>query len=150
MSRRVSLLVLTLLVLTKAPARTEWSRGGNGEVPLDGSGTSWVVRATINGKYTGSFLIDTGASYCVLAPSVAERLAITPTGEHVVVQTANGTVSAPVVRVATIDVGKNRARDVLAVVHPAIGPPLAGVIGLSFLNNFSYGIDSKRRLLRLD
>ena len=149
MTHRLALLTFAVLLAT-APARSEWSRGGNSEVPLDGSGTSWLVRATLNGKYTGLFLLDTGASYCVLAPSIVNRLDIAPTGERVTVQTANGTVTAPVVRVASIDVGKGRARDVLAVVHPAIGPPLAGVIGLSFLNNFTYAIDPRRKVLRLD
>jgi hypothetical protein len=30
-----------------------------------------------------------------------------------------------------------------------VAPPLDGVIGLSFLNNFSYAVDPRRRVLRL-
>lgn len=147
MTRRLALLAAATLLAT--PVGAEWSRGGTGEVPLDGGGTSWLVRATINGRYTGLFLLDTGASYCVLSPSIAHRLDIPPTGEVVSMQTANGTVRAPIVRV-NIDVGKSRARDVVAVVHPTLAPPIAGLIGLSFLNNFTYAIDSRRRVLRLD
>ena len=45
--------------------------------------------------------------------------------------------------------GGNRARDVPAVVQNAVGPALDGIIGLSYLDNFSYAIEPKRRMLRL-
>jgi len=38
---------------------------------------------------------------------------------------------------------------VKAVVHDSVMPPLDGIVGLSYLNNFSYVIDAKQRLLRL-
>jgi len=150
MSRRLlcCLHVLTVL-LALAPAHAEWSSGGSSQVPLDGSPNGWHVRATLNGGFSGLFLLDTGASFCVLAPSTARALDLAMSGEQVQVQTANGTVRAPAVRLRTLDVGGNRARDVRAVVHNALPPPLAGIIGLSFLNNFSYAIDPKWRVLRL-
>jgi predicted aspartyl protease len=64
-------------------------------------------------------------------------------------QTANGVVTAPLVRLHSVDVGGNRARDVAAVVHPAVPPPLDGVIGLSFLDHFTYAVDPRRHILRL-
>ena len=63
--------------------------------------------------------------------------------------TANGPIHVPVVQVPTIDVGGNRARDVTAVVHNAVGAPLAGILGLSYLDNFQYSIDPKKRVLHL-
>ena len=117
-------------------------------MPLDGAGGAWRVRATLDGSMTGLFLVDTGASLCVLSPAVARRLSLAPGGKAQL-QTANGIVTAPLVRLRTVDVGGNRARDVLAVVHAAVPPPLDGIIGLSFLDNFTYSVDPRRHTLRL-
>jgi len=148
--RRIAAALLLAVLVSATRARGEWTAAGGSEVPLDGNGTSWVVHATLNGRVTGLFLLDTGASYCVLAPATAQRLGLPATGGAAELKTANGVVHAPVVRLRTVDLGSNRARDVPAVVHAAVSAPLDGVIGLSYLNNFtSYSIDSRRRVLRL-
>ena len=147
MTRLVLLLGVTSVLLAE-PARAEWAAGAQSEVPLDGDGAAWRVRATLDGNVSGLFLLDTGASLCVLAPTVARRLRLAPAGQ-VQLQTANGVVTAPLVQLRSIDVGGNRARDVMAVVHPAVPPPLDGVIGLSFLDHFTYSVDPRRHVLRL-
>jgi clan AA aspartic protease (TIGR02281 family) len=136
-------------ILFASTGHGDWEGSSQHEVPLDGTGSSWLVRATINGTFTGRFLIDTGASLCVLAPSVARRLQLPATAEEAELHTANGTVRAPVVHLKTVDVGGNRARDVPAVVQNAVGSALDGIIGLSYLDNFSYAIDPKRHVLKL-
>ena len=145
---RLVLLLGVASVLLAEPARAEWAAGAQSEVPLDGDGAAWRVRATLDGNVSGLFLLDTGASLCVLAPTVARRLRLAPAGQ-VQLQTANGVVTAPLVQLRSIDVGGNRARDVMAVVHPAVPPPLDGVIGLSFLDHFTYSVDPRRHVLRL-
>ena len=147
MTRLVLLLGVASALLAE-PARAEWAAGAQSEVPLDGDGAAWRVRATLDGNVSGLFLLDTGASLCVLAPTVARRLRLAPAGQ-VQLQTANGVVTAPLVQLRSIDVGGNRARDVMAVVHPAVPPPLDGVIGLSFLDHFTYSVDPRRHVLRL-
>ena len=147
---RIAAGFLLAFLVSATSARAEWTAAGGSEVPLDGNGNSWVVHATLNGRVTGLFLLDTGASYCVLAPRIAERLGLPSTGGNAELRTANGVVRAPLVRIQTVDLGRNRAHDVPAVVHTAVSAPLDGVIGLSYLNNFtSYSIDSRRRVLRL-
>jgi clan AA aspartic protease (TIGR02281 family) len=150
MSNRPSVLVALLaLGLWAAPAGAQWSASNQAEVPLDGSGQSWFVRATVNGTVRGLFLLDTGASFCVLAPATARRISTAASTTHVTLRTANGTVKAPVLRLSSVEIGGARARDVQAVVHDAVAPPLDGIIGLSFLNNFTYSVDPRRRVLRL-
>src|SRR5205823_3249610 len=107
MRRPLALLGLAA-VLVAAPARADWSGIGGREVPLQGDGRGWLVRATLNGS-----------------------------------------VRAPMVTIRYFDLGSNRVRDVKAVVHDSVMPPLDGIVGLSYLNNFSYVIDAKQRLLRL-
>jgi aspartyl protease family protein len=148
MRGRLRLLGLAAALLA-APGRSEWATGAPADVALDGDGAAWLVRATLNGKVKGLFLLDTGASVCVIVPGLARRLGAEPTGLEAELRTANGVVRAPVVRLRSVDVGGNRARDVVAVVHAAVAPPIDGVIGLSYLNNFSYAIDPRRRVLRL-
>jgi hypothetical protein len=38
---------------------------------------------------------------------------------------------------------------VRAVIYPAVEEPLAGILGLSFLSQFEFSIDTRRRLLTL-
>lgn len=148
--RRLPALVGLALLLLAAPGRPDWSGvGGGREVPLQGDGKTWTVRATLNGSVEGRFLLDTGASYCVISQSIARRLELRPSGERVTLVTANGQVTAPLVTIRYFDLGVNRARDVKAVVHDAVRPPLDGIVGLSFLNNFAYVIDAKARVVRL-
>jgi clan AA aspartic protease (TIGR02281 family) len=109
-----------------------------------------MVHATINGKTRALFLLDTGASYCVVAPSLARELALPPTGSFATVLTANGAVRAPVVRLRSLEIGGTHAFDVQAIVHDAVGPRIDGVLGLNFLNRYRYSVDAERRLLELE
>jgi clan AA aspartic protease (TIGR02281 family) len=119
-------------------------------VSLHGDGTSWVVRATLDGGTPARFLLDTGASYCVIAPALASRLSLAPTGSFATIATANGPVRAPIVIVKELDLGGGVcAHDVEAVVHEA-APQLDGLLGLNFLNRYRYAVDPERRQLELE
>jgi aspartyl protease family protein len=147
---RIPLRVAALLVLFAAtPTVAQW-RSGAADIPLDGEGNVWTLRAKLNDRVSGTFLLDTGASVCVLAPSIARKLDLEETGTDVELRTANGVVKAPLVKIDSIQVGRYRAEDVPAVVHSAAGS-LDGVLGLSFLNTFDgYKIDTRNHTLRLD
>jgi clan AA aspartic protease (TIGR02281 family) len=147
--RALATLAVALLALTAASVHAEWARAGESEVPLEGDGGHWRVRATVNGKLEGTFLLDTGASFCVLSPRFASALRLAPSKEEVTLRTANGNIRAPVVELATVQVGSVRARGVRAVVQSAVDGPLDGIIGLSFLDRFTYSVVPSRRLLRL-
>ena len=153
MGRALVALVVALAII---PVSGGWPASGDGwvvvraAVPLRGDGTSWLVQATVNGRTEGLFLLDTGASYCVITPSLARELALPPTGSYVNVLTANGSVKAPVVRLRSLELNGTRAQDVQAIVHDAVGPKLDGVIGLNFLNRFRYAVDPQRRELELE
>jgi len=148
---RIPLRVAALLVLLAAtPTVAQWRSGGS-DIPLDGEGNVWTLRAKLNDRVTGTFLLDTGASVCVLAPAIARKLALEETGQEVELRTANGIVKAPLVKIDSVQVGRSRAEDVPAVVHPAVAGSLDGVLGLSFLNTFDgYKIDTRNHTLRLD
>jgi clan AA aspartic protease (TIGR02281 family) len=147
---RTLLAVCALLALAAAlPARAEWVQAGASDVPLEGDGGHWRVRAKINGRAEGVFLLDTGASFCVLSPRFARELRLPPTSDQVTLKTANGNVRAPIVELASVQIGSVRARGVRAVIQSAVDGPLDGIIGLSFLDRFTYSVVPSRRLLRL-
>ena len=141
--------LLVALALAVWPVRG--ARPASAEpVPLRGDGTSWMVQATVNGRTQGLFLLDTGASYCVIAPALARALALPPTGSTATLHTANGLVRAPVVQLRSLVLGDTHVHDVQAIVHDAVGPGLDGVIGLNLLNRYRYAIDPQRRVLELE
>jgi len=94
MTRLLAVLGLAA-ALVAAPGRADWSGVGGREVRLEGDGKILTVRATLNGSVEGLFLLDTGATYCVISQSIARRLGLRASGERTALVTANGAVSAP-------------------------------------------------------
>jgi clan AA aspartic protease (TIGR02281 family) len=121
------------------------------EAHLTGDGSQLLVEARLNGRVSGTFLVDTGASYCVITPATARRLGL----QHgngdgaVTLATPTGDIEAPITTLRVVEVANARAGDVSTVIYPAVDEPLAGILGLSFLNQFEFSVDSRRRVLRL-
>lgn len=111
------------------------------EVPLlPQNDHTFVVPALVNHHTTATFLIDTGASYTVITPEMAESLGIriTPDGPRVPVTTANGTLNAPVVQIKEIKLGDMRVENVDAVVtRLGEAPQISGLLGMSFFRGLN-------------
>ena len=84
-----------------------------------------------------------------MSADIARRAGARPSGDTVVLQTANGKVRAPLLRLHDLSVGGVRVSDVTAVVHDDLPNDLDGIVGLSFLNHFNYSVDARNRILRL-
>lgn len=104
---------------------------------LPQSDNTFVVPAVVNKKYMATFLIDTGASYTVITPQMAESLGITLSSDSptVPVTTANGVLNAPVVRLRHVSLGGMQVDNVDAVVTQ-LGdtPQISGLLGMSFFH----------------
>jgi clan AA aspartic protease (TIGR02281 family) len=97
---------------------------------------TFVVPAMVNNKHTGTFLVDTGASYTVITPKMAKELGIRLDGSSSVeVNTANGTVHAPLVKIKQLSLGGLQVENVEAVVAD-LGDvnPISGLLGMSFFH----------------
>ncbi len=124
-----------------------------GDVPLIAHGGALLVEATLNGRFTGRFLLDTGATYCVVSREVARQAKVRgrTSGETVRLLTANGPVDANLGEVRKVELGGDSARDVeVAVMDEDPVPGLDGLIGLSFLDRFTYTVDRENATLRLE
>jgi aspartyl protease family protein len=82
-----------------------------------------------------NFMVDTGASVIALTETDAARIGVRPSrGDYnATVTTANGTVKAARVRLASVDVGGLVVRDVDAMVLPE-GVLSENLLGLSYLS----------------
>jgi clan AA aspartic protease (TIGR02281 family) len=141
--------LLVVLLVGVPPVVRAAADGSPAPVPLVHSGRGWLLDARVNDLVTGRFLLDTGATSCVITPLMAGRLGLFPPTRHVEIDTAAGPVRAGVVRLESVTVGPHRADRVQALVLDAIEDDLDGVIGLNFLDHFVYAIDPGRSLLEL-
>jgi clan AA aspartic protease (TIGR02281 family) len=113
-------------------------------VPFIRQGNALLVRGRIAGRGEVTFLLDTGATYCSVSVHLAEemRLLQRSDGLWVTVQTASGTLKAPLVFLPSVAIGDFEEKGIEALVHDLPGQGgVDGLLGLSFLNRFRYTID---------
>ncbi|MGH7410719.1 MAG: TIGR02281 family clan AA aspartic protease [Candidatus Methylomirabilis sp.] len=122
-------------------------------VPIIQQGGAIFVRGQVNEQAETLFLVDTGATYCVLTKAAADRLGLasSPVLTMVKLTTASGTIEAPLITVDLIQIGGAEARSVEAVIHdmPKFPSAVAGLLGLSFLNQFKVEIDREEGVMLL-
>ncbi len=108
---------------------------GKASVPIEKHGQVVVIEATLNGKTSAKFVVDTGASYTMTMPF----------------QTANGLIQAPLTNLDSVAVGGMEIKNLTAAVHDAVPDPnVSGLLGLNFLSNFRMDIDTQKGVLHLE
>lgn len=120
---------------------------GKEEVFARAGGNVVRLQATVNGV-TGTFILDTGASFVALRQSFARKANVAvDTSSSVQLHTANGIAQAHRGRAATIKVRSLSAKDVAVVVQSddrgSYGPGVDGLLGMTFLSHFKISIDPK-------
>src|SRR5437773_906042 len=133
---RVLVGLAVLLVIGPALARKV-------QVPVHGKGTVLIVDASINQRPVGRFLLDTGASYCVIGKRMATDVLLQgrSDGRKIQLSAASGMIDGRLGTARRIDVGDAVARDVdVVVVEKDPFPGIDGILGLSFLRSFKYSI----------
>ncbi len=123
--------------LTDRGGCTEWAGQGRAQIPITPGASILRVKAQIESREQGLFVVDTGASYVSLSLAFAKRLGLdlrnAPT---VLIQSANGKQTGYVVTLQQIDVQGVKAARVPAVVVEDLGEDIDGLLGLSFLLRF--------------
>lgn len=107
-----------------------------------------TARAEINGV-TGTFLIDTGASFVTLSPSFAARAKLAfVKADHIDLRTGNGNTKATLVTVDAVKLAGLSAAGVPAlVISKEFGGGVDGLLGMSFLSRFAILIEDGQMTL---
>ncbi len=119
-----------------------------GQVPLEMIADVPVVTAAINGRPV-RMVLDTGATYTVVAPSAAARLGLRPIGGPVAMEGAGGRVSATPVVLPQVQIGGAQLQGVPAIVGRALDIATDGVFGVTLLSAFEIDLDVPRRVMTL-
>ena len=112
------------------------------EVKLERKHETWQAEVLLNGSVKRQFIVDTGASSCLIDWKTAKELEI-PIDENtpfIPVTTASGIILVPYVTLKTMRVGDAELEDVEVSIHDMPGG--GGLLGNSFLNRFKVVIDS--------
>ena len=120
--------------------------GGKAVVPLHRRGNSMFVSARVNGV-SAILLVDTGATRTQISRSFAKRLGIDlRRADPVMIRTADGRgIEARQVYLREIRVGQAVVKNVSAVVFVnGKDKEYDGLLGMTFLNEFIFQIDSQK------
>ncbi len=125
---------------------------GQKTIKLERHGNSYYVRVIINKHYKARLLLDTGASSVQISSGLAGTMGIGPSsGKTVDCVLADGSViTAKLVTLNRLEVGTVSVNNVSAVILANNSTADSdGLLGMSFLNNFDFQIDTKNDLLIL-
>lgn len=126
------------------------------------SGGHVIVEALLNNKVKARLIVDTGASMVLVSKSIAEQLGIrVPATRYAALRSetivqsvvADGrTVDAKLFTLDSVQVQDAQAANVAASVVLAEGgaKDFDGLLGMSFLQNFKFSLDSKNGTLTLE
>ena len=135
---------------TVVPLTRTRSDPGESEISLRRTLGGWVTEVVLNDTKTARFLVDTGASVCVISPELAGVLGNDPGpgAPSVALHTLSGRTKGTLVTIASLRVGQAEAKDVPAVIHEP-GPGIDGILGNSFLSLYTVTLDPERGVLNL-
>ena len=119
-------------------------------VTLQRARGNWLADVRLNDSHTARFVVDTGASACVLSPELATALRIHPglRAKTVPMQVVGGVTAGRRVTIASVRVGDAEVEHVDAIIH-SIGPGIDGLLGNTFLGRFTVTLDPEKGVLIL-
>lgn len=144
-------LSLFFLAIPGAGAEDRAESFSQGAIPLISKGLRLAVKTVINGQNEAELIIDTGSSFTIISEKTARRLRLHDLGgaPRFPVSTVAGEAWLRLVVFESVNIGGAMARNVEGAVSPHLGKDVDGVIGLSFLNDFVYKIDGRKKELTL-
>ena len=97
------------------------------------------------------FIIDTGATYMVLSPSMAKKAGVhvDATTPHIVLQTANGLAKVSQVWLSKVSLGGWRQQHVKAAIQVISKQHDVGLLGMSFLGHYRMSLDHEHHVMIL-
>lgn len=122
-------------------------------VPIQKHGAATLIPALVNGV-KANLLLDTGAAFTVIRPTLAQRAGIAPSSEAPRIQIivmGGRQISVPIVRARSLGINEAVVEHIVVGVYDALPslPDVDGVLGGNFLNHFRMTIDGERGQLIL-
>jgi len=113
-------------------------------------GNQVLVPVTIgySGKIIeGLLLLDTGASIVTLHRDFVKKLRIKDTQKTKLMVVGGKTITADVVKLDFVEVGRIKKTKLYGVIVDHVGPPVShkGLLGMNFLSGLGYRIDFEKR-----
>ena len=111
-----------------------------------------VVPATLNRSVTGTFIVDTGATYTVITPALAKELGVSTSKntQKIAILTANGWIQAPIITLNHLSIGDVEVSGIQAVVQDLGGDAnLNGLLGMNFFKDIELTIKRDKLVLRI-
>ena len=121
------------------------------ELVDEGSGT-FMLPVTFNGKHTKELTLDSGASIVSLPYEMASEMGLKPGSDApvVILSLADGSmIEGRRITIPEVRVGKFTVEEVEGVVLPQGLPNPPALLGMSFLSNFDFKVDSARKTLTM-
>lgn len=118
-------------------------------VPLKPHNNALMVEATLDDSVSGTFVVDTGATYTSISQQMADKLgpALKPIGT-VRITTANGRIDVPKVLISKVSLNGLEAHNVEAtIIQVREGSSFQGLLGLSFIKQFQLTINPSQGTL---
>lgn len=121
---------------------------------LEQPDSSLAVPTLIEGRVMATFLIDTGSSYTVITPRLAKKLGVvvSPDTERISLLTANGAITAPLVKLKNISIGQVNVPEVSVVIQD-LGDGddilLSGLLGMNFFHGMDITLRGDQLILGL-
>ncbi|NES87192.1 MAG: aspartyl protease [Moorea sp. SIO2B7] len=116
------------------------STSGRIKIPIQGRANGIpIIFVTFNGsnsRKTFPMMFDTGASTTALTPKVAKILGV-KTERFISVQTAGGTIEAPIGRIASAKAGDIVVKNMEVIIPPSLE---IGLLGQNFYANYDVNI----------
>lgn len=134
-------------LLGKIEKLEEVAREYDHKIPLQKRGEHFSVRVTVDDTVTLNLLLDTGATYTL----VAEGKLFSPTvlRKNMKLRTAGGEITADLCRVETFSLQDIELQQFKIMVAPFEHEGIDGLLGMNFFKKFKFYIDQKEMMLYL-
>lgn len=150
--KKISIQPSTTLISSEKLLKTYEQAMISESIPLEKESGVYSVKVSINGKPGEQMIVDSAASSISVSHDFAKKLGIEikDSDEDAIVTLADGSqIPAKIVYLDSVRVGKFTAENVeCCVMHPrAVNAP--ALLGMSFLDQFKFEIDSEKMELKM-
>ena len=124
-------------------------------VPAEAAGGVALIMVRINGTTDARMMVDSGASFTILSPSIASKLGLSipvHTRQSIVEVAGGRQITMPRIRLASAKVGSVAVENLYIGVYDAFPntPQVQGLLGVDFLRHFRVSFEQSRERLVLD